>query len=173
MTVCQEIEELIRAAPLPGELETAILEAYAELEQSNGPGLRVAVKDEALYVNERRVPIDPLVYRRRNNGAMTAECLPVVGGWRCIAEKDELTETEAVVAMRQLTEQWRGKTVSVVLKLEDVSWTDVPVVNAYCGGHLLGCVAPELADAVCDKTFEPTDALVSMRGKTIYALLLA
>jgi hypothetical protein len=137
------------------------------------PGLRVAVKDEALYVNERKVPIDPLVYRRRNNGSVKTECLPVVGGWRSIAKRDELTETEAVVAMRQLVDPWRGKTVSVVLKLEDVSWADVPVVNAYCGGHLLGCVAPELADQVCDKTFEPVDALVSMRGKTIYTLLLA
>jgi hypothetical protein len=68
---------------------------------------------------------------------------------------------------------WRGRTVSVLLKLEEVSWTDIPVVNAYCGGHLLGSVAPELANKVCDKTFEPVDALLFMRGKTVYALLLA
>jgi hypothetical protein len=137
------------------------------------PGLRIEVKDEGLYVNERRVPFEPLTYRRRNNGSVKTECLPVVGGWRARAEKDELTETEAVVAMRQLAEQWRGKTVSVVLKLEDVSWADVPVVNAYCGGHLLGCVAPELAERVYDRVDEPVDALLSMRGRTVYAVLVA
>ena len=119
------------------------------------PGLKIEVKDEGLFVNERRVPFEPLSYRRRNNGYITTECLPVVGGWRSIAEKDDVTETEAVVAMRQLTEQWRGKTVSVVLKLEEVNWSSEPAVNAYCGGHLLGCVAPELAEKVCDENERP------------------
>jgi len=137
------------------------------------PGLKIEVKDQALFVNERKVAFEPLTYRRKKNGTIKTECLRVVGGWRSIAEKEHLPEGEALMIMRQLTERWRGKTVSMVLRLEDADWSGDPVVNAYVGEQLLGCVVPELADKVCDKTFEPVDALLSMRGKTVYALLLA
>jgi len=59
----------------------------------------------------------------------------------------------------------------LVLRLEDVHWTKDPVVNAYVGQRLLGSVAPEHAESVYGKLSEPTDALVTLRGRTVYAVL--
>ena len=74
--------------------------------------------------------------------------------------------------MRQLTDQWRGKRISVVLKLEHGTWTDDPVVNAYVDEQLLGCVVAELAERIYERVDEPVDAILSFRGRTAYAVLL-
>jgi len=48
MSICKKIEQLILAAPVPDALGSAILDAYSELEQSSGTGVRVAVRSSAL-----------------------------------------------------------------------------------------------------------------------------
>ncbi|MHC4932284.1 MAG: hypothetical protein ACYTGV_08855 [Planctomycetota bacterium] len=45
-------------------------------------------------------------------------------------------ESEALVALRAISEKWRGKTVSIVLKIAGVAWTSDPDVNGYAGDQL-------------------------------------
>lgn len=155
--------------------ELAVLLGVEEQEHAEAlapafPGLHVEVKDSVIHVNER--PYEALTYRRRRNGLIKAECIPVVGGWRYIQEEEHLPEGEALMRMRQIVEPLRGKTVSVVLKLEEAAWSEDPVLNVYCGHHLLGCVAPEYAQHVYDRAGRPVDALLSAQGRTVYGLLM-
>ena len=46
--ICKEIEKLILEAPMPAGLESAILEAYRDLERIRGAGVHVAVRSSAL-----------------------------------------------------------------------------------------------------------------------------
>lgn len=138
------------------------------------PGLKVEVSGGALMVNERKVEFESrrLAYGRPKESVNTT-LVPIVGGWRSIMEQEHVPEKEALGLLRRVADQWRGKTVSIILKLEEVAWATGAVLNAYVGEKLIGCVAPEHAERVYEKAREPVDAIVSMRGRTVYALLVA
>jgi len=160
--------------PFPEELAELLgipRDRCAEVLPPALPGLKVEVEAGALHVNERRMEFAPLAYGRPD-AELSTTLVPVVGGWRGLAEHEGLDEDKAVQAMRGLVDGWRGRKVSLLLRLEDVAWTDRPVLNAYVGGQLLGCVAPEHAERVYDRTDDPVDAIVSYRGRTAYAVLL-
>ena len=120
-------------------------------------------------MNERRIP---LYLRRRKDFPVTSSLLPIVGGWRCIAEELGLAETEALAVMREEIGKRQGRKVYVVLREAPAHWSPDPVMHAYVGGHLLGYVPEEHTPAVEDRTLTHLPALLSFRGRTAYAVLL-
>jgi len=138
------------------------------------PGLTVEVKDEALFVNEKKIDFGrkPLAYRGVAK-PMEGTLVPLVGGWRHLAETENLPERDAIAKMRSLADQLRGRTASIVLRPETVAWTEGEVLMAYCAGQLLGSVPQERTDELVAFALDPVDAILSFRGRTLYALLVA
>lgn len=138
------------------------------------PGLSVEVKDEALYVNEKKIEFGrrPLSYRRSPT-PIDGKLVPIVGGWRHLAEIEKLEERDAIARMRAFADALRGRTASIVLRPEAASWCEGEALMAYCGDRLLGSVPQELSDDLMAFAFDPADAILSFRGKTLYALLVA
>lgn len=60
------IQKQIMAAPVPAELEKAILDAYAELEKEEGPGVRVAVRSSAVGEDSSRTSYAGLYHSALN-----------------------------------------------------------------------------------------------------------
>jgi len=138
------------------------------------PGLSVEVHEGALFVNEKKLEFGrkPLSYRRSPK-PFEGKLVPIVGGWRHVAETEKLEERDAIGRMRTFADGLRGRTASIVLRPEAASWCEGEALMAYCGDRLIGSVPQELRAELMAFAFEPADAILSFRGRTIYALLVA
>jgi len=138
------------------------------------PGLTVEVHNGALFVNEKKIEFGrrPLSYRHKAT-PINGRLVPIVGGWRHLSEAEKLEERDAISKMRAFADELRGRTASIVLRPEAASWCEGEALMAYCADRLLGSVPQELRDELMAVAFEPADAILSFRGKTLYALLVA
>ena len=71
-----------------------------------------------------------------------------------------------------MTRQLSGTPVPVQLRPESVEWNEDPVLNVYSGSQLLGSIPSEHTDRLRIHIMRALRALITMRGKTLYAVLV-
>lgn len=127
------------------------------------------VDDQAIYVNERRVP---LVYYRSRDNRIRTTLLPIVGGWRHFVETQQQDEQEALARMREEIEKRRARKTYVVLREQHAHWSPHAVIHAYVAGCMIGYVPEDRVNMIEDRTLTHILALLSFRGQTVYGLLI-